>query len=352
MKYFCFALVFAILFLPACENSTNIQKKLDEAYKKQQAREKIAKEAAEKKRLLELSRIKDPQNRALHKQALKLKEINQTIKPAQPGEWLEHFDEKGQTFKQYINSNPIVPTSNRNKIYVLPIGSFDRKQRELVNLATEYLEIFFSLEVTKLKALPNSAIPQKARRKNTFTQKPQFLATYILDDLLLQRLPEDAVAMISFTATDLWPGEQWNFVFGMASLKHRVGVWSINRLGNPAESEESFRLALLRTLKIASHETAHMFSMEHCTAYECNMNGSNNMQEADESPLWLCPECVAKLWWLSKTDKVGRCNKLSEFLAKQGLLYEAQYYRQAALILSERYKTSHHIQDKTEKNLR
>ena len=40
--------------------------------------------------------------------------------------------------------------------------------------------------------------------------------------------------MISFTSTDLWPGEDWNFVFGQASFEKPVGVWSLHRLGDPA----------------------------------------------------------------------------------------------------------------------
>src|SRR3712207_7363776 len=44
-----------------------------------------------------------------------------------------------------------------------------------------------------------------------------------------------------------------------------------------------FKLTLLRTLKIAAHETGHMFSVRHCTKYECVMNGSNHLGETDRS---------------------------------------------------------------------
>jgi archaemetzincin len=46
-------------------------------------------------------------------------------------------------------------------------------------------------------------------------------------------------------------------------------VWSLARNGDPTESPEAFRIALLRAMKIAVHETGHMFSLEHCTAYRC-----------------------------------------------------------------------------------
>ena len=43
----------------------------------------------------------------------------------------------------------------------------------------------------------------------------------------------------------------------------------------------------------ATHETGHMFSMLHCTAYECCMCGSNHREESDRRPVYLCPECTA-----------------------------------------------------------
>src|SRR6185369_17617532 len=110
-----------------------------------------------------------------------------------------------------------------------------------------------------------------ASRRSLDTGSPQLLTSYILNEILKQRLASDAVASIAFTATDLWPGEGWNFVFGQAMLHDRVGVWSIARFGDPGKSPEDFQRALLRTLKIAVHETGHMLSMAHCTAYRCVM---------------------------------------------------------------------------------
>ncbi len=35
-----------------------------------------------------------------------------------------------------------------------------------------------------------------------------------------------------------------------------------------------------------------MFSLHHCTAYRCLQSGVNSLEEADDSPLWLCPDWV------------------------------------------------------------
>jgi archaemetzincin len=167
----------------------------------------------------------------------------------------------------------------------------------------------------------------------------QVLTGYVLDKVLRPRLPEDAAAYIAFTASDLWPGEGWNFVFGEASLKGRVGVWSLYRNGEPDKSDADFRLCLLRTLKTATHETSHMFSIEHCTLYECNMCGSNNREESDRRPLCLCPEDLAKVCWAARTDPVERCRELAAFCEAQGLDAEAAYYRRATERLSASEET-------------
>ena len=158
----------------------------------------------------------------------------------------------------------------------------------------------------------------------------------MLDKVLKPRLPKDAVAMIAFTAADLWPGEGWNYVFGQASLGDRVGVWSINRYGDPDAGDEAFRRCLLRTLKTASHETGHMFSMPHCTLYECNMCGSNHLPEADRHPLELCPHCLAKLCYATGADPAKRFQQLIEFYKAHGLKAEQEFCEKSLAAMKEK----------------
>jgi len=90
--------------------------------------------------------------------------------------------------------------------------------------------------------------------------------------------------------------------------------------------EDAFRLCLLRTLKTATHETGHMFSMHHCTAYECNMCGSNHREESDRRPLWCCPQCAAKTCWATRTDMAPRYLKLLAFARANALTAEAEFF--------------------------
>ncbi len=270
-----------------------------------------------------------PKESELRALAQKLKPLHKPIAKPQAGDWLAEHYEPGQTFAQYVRSEPVTPNGRRRVIYIQPLGPFTKTQRRIVELSADFLGRYFDRSVKIQDDLPLSVIPDAARRQHPSWGMDQILTTYVLDDVLKPRLPDDAAAYIAFTATDLWPGKGWNFVFGQASLSDRVGVWSIYRNGQPDKSDEDFRLCLLRTLKTATHETGHMFSIQHCTAFECNMCGSNNREESDRKPLWLCPECVAKVWWATGADPQKRYERLLEFCREHGLTEQAEFYSKA-----------------------
>lgn len=60
------------------------------------------------------------------------------------------------------------------------------------------------------------------------------------------------------------------------------------------KSELQF-LTEYRSMKTACHELCHVLGMTHCPYYECLMNGSNLVNEADKKPFLLCPICLRKL---------------------------------------------------------
>ena len=259
----------------------------------------------------------------------KLLPLHEKLPKPKPGEWLDRHHEPGQTYREYIQSRPVRPTQQRNVIYILPLGEFTETQQRIVRITAENMQIFFGLKVRIEKPLGLEEIPDKARRVHPTWEDKQILSTYVLDDLLKPRLPKDAVCYIAFTTSDLWPGEGWNFVFGQASLAQRVGVWSIYRNGDPEAGDEAFKLCLRRTIKTATHETGHMFSLYHCIYYKCNMCGSNHRAESDGHPMWLCPVCLAKLCWATGTDPEKRYEKLIEFSKQHGLEAEQQFYKKS-----------------------
>jgi archaemetzincin len=249
--------------------------------------------------------------------------------PIQPGDWLESHNEPGQTFAQFRADNA---ARNYEKafLYIQPLGDFNAEQTKIVQDTAEAMEIFFGVKTKMLEALPSSLVPNEARRINPNTENPQILTGYILDEILVPRIPSDALAMIAFTPSDVWPGEGWNFVFGMASFDHPVGVWSLYRMGDP---KTEYALCLQRTLKIALHETGHMLGIKHCIAYECGMNGTNSLEETDRHPTAFCPICERKLWWSLGFDIKARYQKLADYAASKGLKEEEKLWRNSANVL-------------------
>lgn len=253
-----------------------------------------------------------------------------------PGDWLSRHKEAGQTFERYTQTGPIRAEGERRVIYVQNIGPFSPHQREIVKLTGQYMEACFGLDVKFLDDVAvDDAWPAHARRTHPSWGDDQLLSKHILDELLPPLLPDDGAVIIGFTGMDLWPGDGWNFVFGQASIRKRVGVWSIYRNGDPGRSDEHFTLCLRRTIKTAIHETGHMFSIHHCTAHRCVMNGSNNRTESDAQPLWFCSECAPKLSYATGVDLAGRYKKLRAFCEKHKMPKPARYMQRAGEAMGE-----------------
>lgn len=261
----------------------------------------------------------------------KIRPLFETKKPPRAGDWLVGRKEPGQTFAQYLRTDPNRRTAERTKLYLQPIGDFTEMEVSVVRKLKEFMQLFFGMDVVTLEKIGMEKVPNTARRDSPQSGGKQILTTHILDGILLPNRPEDAVAMLAITPSDLWPGEGWNFVFGQASLGERVGVWSTARFGDPNQDPTGY---LRRVLQVAAHETGHMFGIKHCTAYECCMNGSNNLSESDRAPLFFCPECDPKLWWACGLDPVKRAKALADFAKRHSLVWEAGQWNRVAATLS------------------
>lgn len=282
--------------------------------------------------------VQEPRTRTLSRSELrktirKLRPLATPLSKPEPGQWLATHNEKGQTFAQYLKIRPNVLTVSRNKLYVQPIGTFRETEKKLIAASAEFLSIYFNCRVETLATKPESVIPSTAQRTHPDWGVHQLLTSHILEEILIPELPSDAFATIAFTKSDLWPGEGWNFVFGYAALRDRVGVWSLARFGDPAESDEAWKQCLLRTLKVATHETGHMFSIAHCTQYQCNMQGSNSLKESDQQPIHLCPQCHSKILHATGSIPEQRYQKLITFCGKYDLPEPKTWFEKAKAAL-------------------
>jgi archaemetzincin len=257
---------------------------------------------------------------------LKLVPLHTRLAEPRSGDWLDRHVELGQSYGEYVGRKPVRADELRGTLYVQPLGEFDATQQKILEQTAEFLGIYYQLPVRVREGLGASHIPDHAWRENPTTKAPQLLTGYVLNDLLKPRLPADAVVLIGLTASDLTPGDKWNFVFGQAMLADRVGVWSFHRLGDPNESEASYVRTLRRTLHLAAHETGHMFSIQHCIVYECCMCGVNHLGELDRRPLWLCPQCQAKVTYATGVDPAKQFAELIAFAREYGLESEAEFW--------------------------
>lgn len=242
----------------------------------------------------------------------------------EPGadDWLNWHTEPPQSVGNFWVSGPNRPGDDqRDKFYILPLGSVpDTAKLEV------FAHDFFSIPVVVLERADMSEVQLTRRARDT---GDQLLATD-LQAYLQSRLPEDAYAMIGLTTEDLYPSDDYNYVFGLASTSERTGVFSLARY-NPqfydAAAEPNPVLQRERAFKILAHEAGHMFGIGHCVHHACIMNGANHSEELDRAPLALCPVCLRKLHLLVGFDPKTRYQTLERRYIESHLDEAATFVR-------------------------
>ena len=246
-----------------------------------------------------------------------------------PGEWLAEHRERPQSYADFLDANTHVPSGARSVLYLLPIGAFPDSAPPVSALAA-VARAFFQIEV---RVLPAVAVREVAAKTRVHHGKRQLLAPDVLA-WLVTRLPDDAFGLMAITMEDLYPEPSWNFVFGMASLRERVGVQSFARqdpafFGEPRAAGWE-QLALRRATWTLVHEVAHMFGLTHCVYWRCVVAGSNHQTEADGQPLHPCPVCLRKLHSAIEFDPAVREEALAKVLGELGITDEAAWSERRA----------------------
>jgi archaemetzincin len=245
-----------------------------------------------------------------------------------PNDWLASHPEKGQTFGQWQREPHNVP-GERKVLYLQPLDDVAAQPQFLEKLRT-FTAAYFGIEARLLPPLRLDH-SRLRHRQNDLTRTYQLHTADILNTLR-PRLPADGYALIGLTLTDLYPDDAWNFVFGVAELKDRVGVYSFNRFDpaadpfNRTDLRQREETILTRSCRVLAHEIGHMFGIRHCTAYACVMNGSNHLEESDAQPLHLCPVDLRKLQASVGFDPRVHHRKLRDVLSTLGMKREAQWY--------------------------
>jgi len=249
----------------------------------------------------------------------------------EPGDWCYTHKESKQSFWGYVASKPNRPVEGKRTLYFQPVGPFNQHEDMVMKKAVTFAGLYFQLPTRIDKSLP---LPEKgwSRQGEAGGRKwIQYKTAYFLNELLPKQIPEDAYAYLAITMADLYPDETWNYVFGQASLHRRVGVFSLSRYFPEFDGQKSTtkteQRALLRTMQVITHELGHMFGISHCQKWKCNMNGSNSLIEADETPLFLCPDCLKKLQWNIGFDTITRYEMIEKFLREEKFVEEADCFK-------------------------
>lgn len=218
------------------------------------------------------------------------------------GEWRYKHKERYQSVPSYKENKP----SGKKVIYLLPVGEFSPSQAKALQTTTAYVEIYYQVKTILLPPIPDTGITTREHEGHT-----QLLAPEILSKVT--KCPNDGLALMAFTAKDLYPKPDWNYVFGLGSYTHHVGVTSVFRLAQADDTTFNRRLAAIST-----HEIGHMLSISHCLHARCVMNGTNGLYETDVIPLRPCSECQQKLYHTLQYDNLHRLQQLSRFCQDHG----------------------------------
>ncbi|HET9475638.1 MAG TPA: archaemetzincin [Steroidobacteraceae bacterium] len=255
--------------------------------------------------------------------------------PAQPGDWLAEHQEPGQSYRDFRKAVSRRAVDSFSHIRIVPIGPLSPGEQSVLDVTIDFMKPFFGLPLVVDSPVALDSIPEEAQREMFLDAPKQLLTTHLLNHVLMARRGPADAAVLGITALDLWPGPGWNYVFGQASLRERVGVWSMARNGEADGTAEMRSLCALRTAQTATHETGHMFGIRHCIAYQCGMNGSNHVEERDRQPLEFCAECQGKLWWTLGLDPLARSRALEATARRHGLERVAEAFARQSRALDD-----------------
>ncbi|CAF3243453.1 unnamed protein product [Rotaria sp. Silwood2] len=238
----------------------------------------------------------------------KLNESFQPVPKPKSSDWLANHAEQGQTMKSFERTmSKAIPHATFKTIYIQSIGSFNHPRAAPLDIIIQFACVFFS--GCDVELLPTIDFSKDMKSRNNYgTIQYRTDGFYnCLSQTRHKRNTRRELLCVAVTMADIYPDEDWNFVYGQAHPIDGLGVYSFARLDplflespktlltTPLTDEHRI-IMLRRCVKILLHELGHLFGLKHCIYYVCLMNGANHEREMDRQPLYLCPVCLRKLY--------------------------------------------------------
>jgi archaemetzincin len=267
-------------------------------------------------------RVEVLRNEVLPEPFARLTAEAETLSAPAVGSWRSVHDEPGQSLAEFRVAPRRRLGSDGHILALSRLGPSGPAQERIFARTGSYLEACYGLPVHFVAAIEEDRIPPTARRAAR-GYGTQVRTRFVLDSLLVAARPDNALVHLALTTFDLYPRDDWNFVFGQARPSQGVGVWSIARYGELDGSPGVELQVLTRMLRTATHEVGHLLGLAHCITWLCVMNGSNNLPELDGRPLEFCPVCQAKVCTSMNLDPGTRLARVTRTLEGFGLLTDA-----------------------------
>jgi archaemetzincin len=202
-----------------------------------------------------------------------------------------------------------------------PVGDYpdDAEAAPPLNALAEYVTAFYGVPTRVLPAVALEKIPGLTTRMHGGFRQLLIGDIYnFMKELLKSRdLARKTLAVVAVTMEDLYPGDDWNFVYGQAYALEAVGVFSFARFhpsfSPPSTPASASAVMLQRSCKVLTHEIGHLAGLRHCIHRRCLLNGVNHELEMQMQPLQLCPLCLKKLSGSFKWHLMTRSQQLLAF---------------------------------------
>ena len=254
------------------------------------------------------------------------------LMPPRKGDWLSEHTEKGQSFVSFLRAQlKAAPHASFNTVALVILGR-GLSERVVADLG-RYVAAFYQLEVALIGPLDVESEMASGKIRSTVNEHTGQIQMFCHDAMIhavaavkeVRELSRKVVATMAVTMIDLTPNEEWNFVYGQASLTDGRGVFSLARFSPEfndefvASKEEADQVVLERACKVVTHELGHIFGLKHCIYFTCLMGGVNHVGELVRQPLLLCPACLQKLIHSFHWDLKARYEDLARVCEALGL---------------------------------